>query len=107
MKLLAAIVVSAVAASPSFAATAPSSVKRGKTMFVAACGSCHTLAAAKTRGRNGPNLGEEQRSYGDVIDQVVFGGGGMPAFGKSLTKGQIKDIATFVAHATATAPADG
>jgi len=28
----------------------------GKTLFVAKCGSCHTLAVAKTQGTIGPNL---------------------------------------------------
>ena len=28
----------------------------GKTLFVAKCGSCHTLANAKTQGTIGPNL---------------------------------------------------
>jgi mono/diheme cytochrome c family protein len=56
---------------------------------------------AGTHGRKGPNLADEGSSYADVVDQVVYGGGGMPAFGTSLTKRQIRDIATFVAKATA------
>jgi hypothetical protein len=29
---------------------------QGKTLFVAKCGGCHTLANAKTQGQTGPNL---------------------------------------------------
>ena len=106
VKLLAAILGAAIAAAPAYGAAGPGSLTRGKTLFVAACGSCHALAAARTHGRKGPNLNEEARGYADVVEQVVSGGGGMPAFRKSLTTRQIGDIARFVAHATAGAPAD-
>ena len=100
MRALAPAVLAAALAVPAASAATPSAT-RGKVLFVAACGSCHTLAAARTHGRKGPNLGEEGSSYGDVVDQIVQGGGGMPAFGKALTRRQIADIATFVARATA------
>jgi mono/diheme cytochrome c family protein len=106
MKLLAATLLSAALASPALAAGAPAGASRGRTLFVAACGSCHRLAAAGTHGRKGPSLAGERRSYADVVDQVVHGGGGMPAFRTSLTRRQIADIATFLARATASAPAD-
>ena len=77
------------------------SASRGKILFVAACGSCHTLAAAGTSGRKGPNLDDEAPSYGDVVDQVTQGGDGMPAFGKALSATQISRIAAFVSRATA------
>ncbi len=91
------------AASPSGAlgrAAAPSA-PRGKILFVAACGSCHTLAAAGSSGRKGPNLDDEAPSYRDLVDQITHGGGGMPAFGKALSAAQIRSIAAFVSHATA------
>ena len=46
-------------------------VSRGKSLFVAACGSCHTLAAAGTSGRKGPNLDDEAPSYGDLVEQIT------------------------------------
>ena len=89
----------AVVASPAFGASTPPRLAKGRILFVAACGSCHTLPAAGTHGRRGPNLADEGSSFADVVDQVVHGGGGMPAFGTSLTKRQIGDIAAFVAKA--------
>jgi mono/diheme cytochrome c family protein len=74
----------------------PSSIARGKVLFVAACGSCHALAPAGTKGTRGPNLVDEGPSYGDVVSQIEEGGDGMPALGKSLTSTQIRAIATFV-----------
>jgi len=99
--MLAAIGAAAAAASPAFGASTPTNLKQGKILFVAACGSCHTLPAAGTHGRKGPNLADEGSSYADVVDQVVQGGGGMPGFGKSLTKRQVGNIAAFVAKSTA------
>jgi len=102
--LAAAVAALALSASPALGASP--SLARGKVLFVAACGSCHTLAAAGTHGRKGPNLGSEDSSYREVVDRVVRGGDGMPALGKTLTRRQIADIAAFVAHATAGAAHD-
>ena len=38
----------------------------------------------------------EGPSYQDVVSQINEGGGGMPALGKSLTRAQVRAIATFV-----------
>jgi mono/diheme cytochrome c family protein len=76
------------------------SASRGKVLFVAACGSCHTLAAAGTSGRKGPNLDDEAPSYGDLVEQITRGGEGMPAFAKALPAGQIRGIAAFVSTST-------
>jgi mono/diheme cytochrome c family protein len=52
---------------------------RGKELFVAKCGSCHTLADAGTKGQIGPNLDDafrESRLSGlgeSTIVQVVRG----------------------------------
>jgi mono/diheme cytochrome c family protein len=56
--------------------------------------------------RKGPNLDDEGSSYRDVVGQVVEGGGGMPSFARSLTRTQIRAIATFVAHAAASSGDD-
>ena len=68
----------------------------GKVMFVAACGGCHTLKAAGTRGKKGPNLADESSSYSDLVDRIKHGGEGMPAFDRTLTIPQIRSIASFV-----------
>jgi mono/diheme cytochrome c family protein len=63
----------------------------------AGCGSCHTLAAAKSSGQVGPNLDDAKPSYDVVLAKVTDGGGGMPSFGGQLTEQQIRDVAAFVA----------
>ena len=68
-----------------------------KVFASAGCGSCHTLAAAKSGGQVGPNLDDAKPSYDVVVDKVTNGGGGMPAFGGQLSEQQIRDVAAFVA----------
>ncbi|MEI8105545.1 MAG: peptidoglycan-binding protein [Actinomycetes bacterium] len=77
----------------------------------AACGSCHTLAAAHAAGTSGPNLDMLQPSSGAVAGQVTYGGDGMPSYGGRLSSAQIDTLAAWVAtvagHSatTVTAPA--
>ena len=71
-------------------------VAAGKRVFQTTCGSCHTLAAAQTSGHLGPNLDHLKPNYATVHHQVINGGGGMPAFGSTLSKTQIKSVALFV-----------
>lgn len=66
----------------------------------AGCGSCHTLAAAGSSGSVGPNLDELQPSFDATVEQVTNGGGGMPAFGDTLSEQQILDVSAFVAEST-------
>jgi mono/diheme cytochrome c family protein len=68
-----------------------------KVFASAGCGSCHTLAAAKSGGQVGPNLDDAQPGYDVVVAKVTDGGGGMPSFGGQLSKQQIRDVAAFVA----------
>ncbi len=68
-----------------------------KVFASAGCGSCHTLAAAKSSGQVGPNLDDAKPSYDVVVAKVTDGGGGMPAFGGQLSEQQIRDVAAFVA----------
>jgi len=94
------------------------SVESGRQLFQENCGSCHTLAAARTRGQIGPNLdwsfaqaradGFEESSIRDIVagqirdpGQYVTGTGpdrlqaNMPA---DLVRGQdLADVAAFVA----------
>ena len=68
-----------------------------KVFASAGCGSCHTLAAAKSSGQVGPNLDAAKPGYDTVVVMVTNGGGGMPSFGEQLSKQQIRDVAAFVA----------
>ena len=85
--------VASVAGKPS-TGKAPTS---GKEIFVANCGSCHTLAAAGTNGTVGPNLDQLKPGEKIVEHQVINGGGAMPAFKGTLTPAQITAVAKYVA----------
>lgn len=79
-------------------AAAEPTLTAGEEVFDGTCSSCHTLAAAGTNGTVGPNLDELKPSQALVEKQVTNGGGGMPAFGGSLSKVEIKNVAEFVSH---------
>jgi outer membrane protein assembly factor BamB len=70
----------------------------GKSIFVANCGSCHTLNAAGTTGSIGPNLDDLKPNEATVEHQVINGGGGMPAFKGRLSNAQIKAVSQYVAQ---------
>jgi len=73
------------------------SLKAGMKVFdTAGCATCHTLAAAGSTGTVGPNLDQLKPSDAAVVKQVTNGGGGMPAFGSTLSKTQIQSVALFV-----------
>jgi cbb3-type cytochrome c oxidase subunit III len=68
----------------------------GKDIFVANCGSCHTLKDAATSGNVGPNLDQLKPSEAIVHRQVTNGGSAMPAFKGTLTPAQITAVAKYV-----------
>jgi cbb3-type cytochrome c oxidase subunit III len=70
----------------------------GKAIFTARCGSCHTLAAAGTSGKVGPNLDQLKPPEATVKTQVINGGGVMPAFKGTLSDAQINAVAKYVAQ---------
>jgi mono/diheme cytochrome c family protein len=72
----------------------------GKSIFLSNCGSCHTLAAAKTTGTVGPNLDALKPNYQAVTAQVTNGGAVMPAFKGQLSTQQIADVAAYVVTST-------
>jgi mono/diheme cytochrome c family protein len=87
--------------------TVPKSDQQGLELFQINCGACHTLEAAGTDGKIGPNLDEllatgtkspqtVQGNYSRVLTAVTGGiGGRMP---KGLVKGQqAEEVAHFVA----------
>ena len=76
--------------------SAGASVAAGMKVFDSTCATCHTLAAAGSTGTVGPNLDQLKPSDALVTHQVINGGGGMPAFGSTLSKAQIASVALFV-----------
>jgi cytochrome c553 len=77
-------------------ATSASSSEGAKIFASAGCGSCHTLASAKSSGQIGPNLDALKPSEDTVKRQVEDGGGGMPSFRGRLSGKQIAEVASFV-----------
>ena len=71
----------------------------GREVFVANCGSCHTLEDAGTSGAIGPNLDELSVDEATVEAQVRSGGGGMPAFEGQLSDEEIMAVAGYVVSA--------
>jgi mono/diheme cytochrome c family protein len=77
-------------------APAPSS---GLVVFANECGICHTLAAAATTGRAGPNLDQLHPSVARVIAAIRNGGRGsglMPR--NALVGADVGLVARFVAR---------
>jgi cytochrome c553 len=73
----------------------------GAEVFATAgCGDCHTLRAAHTTGQIGPDLDQLKPAYSAVVAQVTGGGNGMPAFGRRLSKPQVRALASYVVAAT-------
>jgi mono/diheme cytochrome c family protein len=69
----------------------------GREVFLANCGSCHTLSDAGTTGTVGPELDGIGLSADEVADQVRNGGGGMPSFEDQLDEDEIEAVAAYVA----------
>jgi mono/diheme cytochrome c family protein len=63
----------------------------------AGCGSCHTFAATRSTGSQGPDLDLLHPSAAVVAAQVRSGGGGMPAYRSKLSSADIGALASFVA----------
>jgi cbb3-type cytochrome c oxidase subunit III len=70
----------------------------GKQIFITKCGGCHTLKDAGTTGTQGPNLVQLMPPFPIVKNQVIKGGGIMPAFKGVLTDAQINAVAKYVAE---------
>ena len=66
-------------------------------LFVANCGTCHTLAAADTSGTVGPNLDDLQPDQALVLTTIQngAGSGAMPA--NLLTGSDAQQVAAYVA----------
>jgi mono/diheme cytochrome c family protein len=68
----------------------------------AGCGNCHTMEAAGTTGKVGPNLDELRPNQEQVERQVTNGGNGMPSFKSKLSPTEINQVAAFVSTAAGT-----
>ncbi len=93
-------------------------VANGEKLFVANCGGCHTLAAAKTKGNVGPDLDDAFRESreegfgsgiikGVVEKQIAYPSteGEMPA--KLIEGDDAHDVAVYVSKVAGTKPAEG
>jgi mono/diheme cytochrome c family protein len=80
------------------AETTDETTTAGLEVFVANCGSCHTLSDAGTSGTIGPNLDGVGLSAADVETQVREGGGAMPAFEGQLSDDEIAQVSAYVAE---------
>jgi mono/diheme cytochrome c family protein len=71
---------------------------QGRRVFVSAgCGACHTVGAAHTHGRIGPDFDtSEQLTRTQILLQINAGGGSMPSFRDSLTAQQKNAVTEFV-----------
>jgi cbb3-type cytochrome c oxidase subunit III len=69
----------------------------GKQIFITKCGGCHTLKDAATSGTQGPNLDLLKPPFAIAKNQVIKGGGIMPAFKGTLSDAQIDAVAKYVA----------
>jgi cytochrome c553 len=73
----------------------------GEEVFASAgCGDCHTLEAAGSSGRVGPNLDESQPDAALVEQRVREGSGAMPSFEGELDDKQIADVTAYVVAST-------
>ena len=109
--LLTPIAVAAIAAVPTLAfgdraAKVVGNPKAGKPIFVSTCAVCHTLKAAKSNGRDGPNLDRSKLSYAAIVTVITKGRKetrkwptGMPGYSGShaaLSKRQIQNNTELV-----------
>jgi mono/diheme cytochrome c family protein len=111
--LTAVVLLTASALAVAAAAAVPGNPVRGKASCVRPglfCGSCHKLKAARSTGRDGPDLDKTKPGYARIVELVTKGRNptrrwptGMPAYGgrhAEITKAEIQDIAAFVYTAT-------
>ncbi|MDX6535614.1 MAG: quinohemoprotein ethanol dehydrogenase [Gaiellales bacterium] len=71
----------------------------GEKVFADNCSGCHGLNGHG--GNGGPSLAGVT-DVQHVVNQVTNGGGGMPAFGDTLSAQQIQDVAAYVTQRVAT-----
>ena len=71
--------------------------ERGREVFSKYCALCHSLSASNAVAEVGPNLDQLKPALDRAKQQVINGGGIMPAFKGVLTDAQIDAVAKYVA----------
>ena len=66
----------------------------------AQCGSCHTLQAAGSKEKIGPNLDQLKSQMSQIIYVITNGIGVMQAWENILTQEEIKAVAYYVFNST-------
>ena len=64
------------------------------------CSSCHTLKAAESVGKLGPNLDQLKPQISQIVYTVLNGIGVMPSFKDMLTTEEIDAVAYYVYNST-------
>ncbi|MCE3265827.1 MAG: c-type cytochrome [Solirubrobacterales bacterium] len=73
--------------------------ERGRDLFVAGCGSCHTFEPAGTVGQVGPNLSELPRNQAEVLRAIDIGGRGSGSMPPDIYRGrEAREVARFVSQ---------
>ncbi|MBK5231852.1 MAG: cytochrome c [Thermoleophilia bacterium] len=76
----------------------PAAAGPGLDLFVANCGSCHTLAEADTAGAVGPNLDDLQPDAALVTSAIENGGAGSGVMPSNIVSGEeTQQISDYVA----------
>ncbi len=75
--------------------------EHGRGIFISArCGACHTFAAARTRGQDGPDFDtSELLDRSQIRSQLDVGDGGMPSYRGRLSTQQEDAVTEFVYQA--------
>ncbi len=74
----------------------------GKDLFIASCGSCHTISEAGTTGTVGPDLDALKPDAALVSQAIAKGGTGSGMMPPALLSGkEAQQVADYVAAATA------
>ncbi len=79
----------------------------GDVVFTGTCGSCHTLAAAGTKGTLGPKLDGISLDASQIESVVRDGTGRMPGFHGALSDSEVAAVAAYVAGAQGAAAGGG
>jgi len=78
-------------------------IERGKQLFTEQaeppCALCHTLKAANSSGKVGPNLDELKPDLEKLRKAVTNGLGAMPPYGETLSEADIEAVAAYVVDA--------
>jgi mono/diheme cytochrome c family protein len=90
---------SATTSTPTETGATAADLAAGKAVFEkGACGGCHVLADAGSKGTVGPDLDTLKPDEATVAHQVENGGGAMPAFKGTLSDTEIQAVAVYVSQ---------